>query len=144
MRTINIFLIFLLLISCVSCQSCFNNFYAVHEKQTPLNISFSTDKDLVRKVKIFIDSISNKLNNQGLPCNPTPISISQSEKILYLSQPCECYLVNFAENLITISGVYIPTLDKNAWILVREYIPSTEVVRIENRFTSDILNKVDQ
>ena len=83
-------------------------------------------------------------NRNHLPCTPTAIETEATDKILCLTNPCECYLVGFQNDIIKIHAVYIPAIDDEAWLIMREYLPTVELIRIQNRFTKDILNINDK
>jgi ferredoxin-thioredoxin reductase catalytic subunit len=124
------------------CNSCLSKLYGVHEKQTPINVTFehNLSSSLLNR---YIDSLNQNEKRYGANCIPTQISIDKNDKVFCFSvSPCECYLLSINENKVIIQAVYIPHVNSEAWLTKREQVNDTVLHRVELRFRNEILNKL--
>jgi hypothetical protein len=89
-----------------------------------LNKGFRIKSDWVVYEKLVdLDSINNKI-------------------IYFKDNPEEMFLISTAGQLL-ISDVFNPKIRKNDWVAQDKFMPSSEKVRIMNRFKIEILNRIE-
>ncbi len=124
-----------------SCISCIQDFYGVHEKPTPIHISYLVDKKKIDSIKEYIDS-ADSVHYNSTSCYKAGIKVNDEDKIVCLSNnDCECYLLSFSTSEIIIHGIYSSRISNNTWLLFEEEITRSELDRIGSRFKNEIIDK---
>lgn len=136
------FITILLAFLTIGCKSCISKFYRVHERQTPINITFEQNisSSLLNR---YVDSLNRSSKEDRFNCTPIPIVIEQNDKVVCFSgSPCECYLLSIRENKVVIQAVYVPHVNNEAWLTKREQVNDTVLYRVEQRFRNEVLIKL--
>jgi hypothetical protein len=125
-----------------SCNSCLHGFYGVHEKPTPINISFNIDNIKISRIKNYIDSLNAAKQKDSLKCFVASIKMDENSKIFCSKDTdCECYLLSFSFTKITIKGFYVSGLSANSWLLFQEEINSADLNRLDLKFKNEVIDK---
>jgi hypothetical protein len=133
-----IIIVLLTMLVLSSCNSCLHGFYGVHEEPTQLNISFDVKSSAVSSIKNYLDS----LEEVSSPCSIVSIISGPEDKIICFTKPtCECYLVSFKNNKISIQAIYESSIDERAWLTKREEVNDSIIGKVENRFREEVLDK---
>ena len=139
----NLFTILLLAILISGCEGCVSKFYKVHEKQTPIKISFNVNMKILGKLERYIDLNNSSRQQDSVKCPNALIQLGDNDRIVCLNRPkCECYFLTISSNLVTIRGLFVPEVNDRSWLLFQGLIPDVELDSAQARFKREILDKL--
>lgn len=126
------------------CSGCLDKFYKVHNEVNYLDITFVDSTVHPSNVLHYIDSIVSKdTSHYEVLGSISNVQLKEQDRIIHFKKfPEEFYLISCNANPCWIKGVFNKEISSAGWIYERKYVNKREIVRIEERFGNEILNKV--